>query len=289
MEGVLGGLEVTLFEAASALSRCDALLITAGAGMGVDSGLPDFRGNEGFWREYPVLSQLGLDFPSMANPRWFDTEPRLAWAFYGHRLDLYRTTRPHEGFLILLELSRRFRNGCFVYTSNVDGHFQRVGFDPARVVECHGSIHHLQCRKPCQMDIWDHPLTDLQINLEEFRANGVLPRCPTCGGMARPNVLMFGDNSWISNRTHLQERQLNAWLEDLLELRRRLAVIEIGAGTSIPTVRKHSEYLADQVNGVLVRINIREPEVPIGHFGIRAGGLEALRALRASFERLARR
>ena len=52
------------------IKNADAILITAGAGMGVDSGLPDFRGNEGFWRAYPVIKKLGHSFVDMANPEW---------------------------------------------------------------------------------------------------------------------------------------------------------------------------------------------------------------------------
>ena len=73
-----------LQRAAEALRQADALLITAGAGMGVDSGLPDFRGREGFWRAYPTVAKLGLSFEEMANPHWFAENPELAWAFYGH-------------------------------------------------------------------------------------------------------------------------------------------------------------------------------------------------------------
>jgi NAD-dependent SIR2 family protein deacetylase len=78
--------------ATEAIKNADALFITAGAGMGVDSGLPDFRGNEGFWKAYPAVAKLGLRFSAMANPRWFQTDPHLAWAFYGRRRQLYRNT-----------------------------------------------------------------------------------------------------------------------------------------------------------------------------------------------------
>lgn len=57
-----------LSEATSELAGADALLITAGAGMGVDSGLPDFRGNEGFWKAYPALGRAKKSFTDMANP-----------------------------------------------------------------------------------------------------------------------------------------------------------------------------------------------------------------------------
>src|SRR5580698_927669 len=91
-----------LQRAAEVIRAADALLIGAGAGMGVDSGLPDFRGNEGFWNAYPVVAKLGLSFAEMANPAWFENKPHLAWAFYGHRLNLYRKTVPHDGFATLL-------------------------------------------------------------------------------------------------------------------------------------------------------------------------------------------
>src|SRR5260370_29347307 len=96
-----------LKHAAKVILSAEALLMGAGAGMGVDSGLPDFRGAQGFWRAYPPYEKLGLDFVSLANPRWFKTDPTLAWGFYGHRLNLYRRTEPHAGFGILRRWSER--------------------------------------------------------------------------------------------------------------------------------------------------------------------------------------
>ncbi|HEY2342264.1 MAG TPA: Sir2 family NAD-dependent protein deacetylase, partial [Chthoniobacteraceae bacterium] len=121
-------LEALLDRAAAAVAAADALLITAGAGMGVDSGLPDFRGPEGFWRAYPPFRERGLDFAAAANPRWFERDPAFAWGFYGHRLNLYRGTAPHDGFQILRRWSERMSHGAFIFTSNVDGHFLRAGF-----------------------------------------------------------------------------------------------------------------------------------------------------------------
>jgi NAD-dependent SIR2 family protein deacetylase len=178
-------------QAAVAINAADALLVTAGAGMGVDSGLPDFRGAQGFWRAYPVIAKLGLSFEEMANPEWFQKDPHLAWAFYGHRLNLYRSTVPHAGFNRLLEIGRSKRHGCFVFTSNVDGHFQKAGFAPERIVECHGSIHHFQCVASCGDEIWN--ASDERVALEEstFRALEPRPRCRDCLALARPNILIY--------------------------------------------------------------------------------------------------
>ena len=77
-----------IVHAASLIANADALIIAAGAGMGVDSGLPDFRGNEGFWKAYPALGKAEIDFTSIASPNAFASAPQLAWGFYGHRLSL---------------------------------------------------------------------------------------------------------------------------------------------------------------------------------------------------------
>lgn len=131
--------------AAQAIHNASSLLITAGASMGVDSGLPDFRGNEGFWKAYPPFAKMGLPFSELANPRWFARDPELAWGFYGHRLNLYRRMVPHAGFAVLKRWAGE--RSAQVYTSNVDGQFQQAGFE--EVCEIHGSILHLQCAVPC--------------------------------------------------------------------------------------------------------------------------------------------
>ncbi|MDI1452207.1 Sir2 family NAD-dependent protein deacetylase [Polyangium sp. 6x1] len=272
-----------LFEqAARALETARALVITAGAGMGVDSGLPDFRGNEGFWRAYPRYKDLGLGFSSLANPRWFSTDPTLAWGFYGHRLELYRKTRPHDGFGVLARLAQRMEDGCFVFTSNVDGQFQRAGFDPERIVECHGAIDSLQCTRACGAGIFPADSYTVEVDPTSFRAKEPLPTCPRCGAMARPNVLMFGDGGWDASRTDAQEARLGSWLVSIRgEARGRVVVIECGAGTAIPTVRHFSERIATSLGGLLVRINVREPEVPAGHVGLPLGARAALTEIEA--------
>ena len=85
-------------KAAQAIRGARALIITAGAGMGVDSGLPDFRGKEGFWAAYPPYRRLGLSFYDAANPAHFERDPAFGWGFYGHRTNLYRQIVPHAGF-----------------------------------------------------------------------------------------------------------------------------------------------------------------------------------------------
>ncbi len=263
--------------AADAIREATALLVTAGAGMGVDSGLPDFRGNEGFWRAYPPFAKLGLSFVDLANPRWFDADPALAWGFYGHRLALYRATKPHDGFAILKRWAAARRHGGFVFTSNVDGQFQRAGFDPDRVLECHGAIDWLQCTRDCGVGILRADGYVPEIDESTMRAQGPLPTCPRCRALLRPNVLMFGDFGWDSAREVEQSARFDAWMAQAS--RERLVVVECGAGTAVPTVRNLGDRLATRLGATLVRVNVREPEVPRGHVGLAMGASTALRAI----------
>lgn len=256
------------------IAEADTLLVTAGAGMGVDSGLPDFRGNDGFWRAYPPYAKLGLGFSSLANPRWFDEDPTLAWGFYGHRLALYRTTVPHAGFDRLRALAAKKRDRAWVFTSNVDGQFQRAGFD--RVFECHGSIHYVQCRLgTCGAAVSAEGI-EVDVDPVSMRARGRLPVCHRCGTLARPAILMFGDGGWESSRFDAEEARLRAWLSSVD--RKKLVVVECGAGTAGPTVRSFGERLAAS-GARLVRINVREPEGPEGVASIALGAKDALAQL----------
>lgn len=269
--------------AATAVREAEAFLVCAGAGMGVDSGLPDFRGDEGFWRAYPPMRALGLSFVEMANPEWFDRDPELAWGFYGHRLHLYRETRPHPGFEILSRWVRSASRSGAVFTSNVDGHFQAAGFDPDRVLECHGSIHRLQCSEPCSDSVWTAENLEIDVDPETFRARGPLPRCPRCEAIARPNILLFGDGRWVPHPTAMQERRFNRWLQGLLGV--RLVIVECGAGLNVPTVRWQSESVARGLDATLIRINPREPEGPAQTISLRSGAREALERLAAASAR----
>lgn len=267
-----------LARAAGWLRAADGLLVSGGAGMGVDSGLPDFRGADGFWRAYPALGRAGIAFETIANPAAFTHDPALAWGFYGHRLALYRQTAPHPGFALLQALAAGLAHGARVFTSNVDGQFQKAGFAPHEVCEIHGSIHHLQCSGPCRDAIWPADSFVPEIDADSGRLRNEAPTCPHCGALARPNILMFGDWNWIERRSLLQRQGLERWLAGV----ERLVCIEIGAGTDIPTVRRFSEHCG----GRLIRINPRDAEVPADgrSLGLACGGLAGLTALRAALD-----
>jgi NAD-dependent SIR2 family protein deacetylase len=259
-------------QAAEAIAAASAMVITAGAGMGVDSGLPDFRGNQGFWNAYPMYERLGLSFVQAANPEHFERDPLFGWGFYGHRTNLYRNTVPHKGFSLLQQWCQRYQLDHFVVTSNVDGQFQKAGFAEDRILEVHGSIHHLQCTVPCRRDIWPN---QEEINIDEtsMRAEEA-PICSSCGRTARPNILMFGDYSWLHQRTAEQESNFDEFLRQ--NQNSKIVVVEMGAGSAIPTIRNLSERLGQRQETTVLRINPREAQISAPHFSFPAGAVATL-------------
>jgi len=113
--------------------------------------------------------------------------------------------------------------------------------------------------------------------MESFRAKAVI-KCKDCNKTARVNILMFGDWEWDSQRVEEQERRFREWINSLKAENKRLAIIEIGAGSAIPTVRNLSDRMSknyDKSN--LIRINPRESEVYQGKdISLALGGLDAL-------------
>jgi len=110
-----------------------------------------------------------------------------------------------------------------------------------------------------------------------MRASEPLPACPGCRALIRPNILMFGDWEWDDSRTAEQEARLRGWLDDVGAA--PMVIIECGAGTAVPTVRHFCERAADRPQRKLIRINVREPEVPEGHIGLAAGAFAGLQAI----------
>ena len=213
-----------------------------------------------------------------ANPEHFQSDPAFGWGFYGHRTNLYRATVPHEGFRIITKWIQRTNADYFVVTSNVDGQFQKAGFEEQRIAEVHGSIHWLQCSVPCSSEIWANDEV-IPVDEASMRARQI-PRCGECGEVSRPNILMFGDWHWLPDRTHIQQHRFDTFLEEHAD--QRIAVIEMGAGSAIPTIRATSERIGWNLpDATVIRINPREFDIKPPHLSLPCGALEGLQGIDA--------
>ncbi|ABO59133.1 Sir2 family NAD-dependent protein deacetylase [Burkholderia vietnamiensis] len=258
--------------AADWIADADGIVIAAGAGMSVDSGLPDFRGTGGLWTSLLPAGMSERDVGSLTQGDCFVDRPVDAWRFYGRALQVCRHASPHAGYAMLRRWTLRARHGAFVFTSNVDGHFRSAGFDEDRVLECHGTINFMQCGEPCGDAIWSTGTLMDDVDIDTLEAPD-LPRCDACGGLARPNFLMFEDRRWIGTRTSRQWACMQEWLGSVA----RPVVIEVGAGTAVPSVR----VFAESLRGPLIRVNLDASDVKANGVGvgIRGRALDVLSAI----------
>lgn len=257
----------SLAQAAEWIASADALLIGSGAGMGVDAGLGTFRGGKkGVW---DGLEAVGLAYEEICEPRWFDEatgEPRLAWGFWNHCHKAYQETKPHAGYVTLRQMGQKCPFGFFSFTSNIDSHWITSGMSAERVLEVHGAVRWLQCSKPCCPDVWKAP-NDLGLTEDatSHRVAGVMPCCPKCKAVARPNVQMFGGDSGFSRaRRGAQNTRYDAWINTLANRpdvdSLRVVCIEVGCGLTVPTVRRELEKVVQRFpGGRLIRVNPENP------------------------------
>ena len=129
------------------LNASKAIVITSGAGMGMDSGLSDYRGESGQWGQ--VENDTDLSAIEVVNPKYFSENPKYVWKIFAQRMLEYKQATPHAGFGILLKWIKRFKLDYFVLTSNIDEQFLKAGFDELKYRELHGSTFYMQCNKPC--------------------------------------------------------------------------------------------------------------------------------------------
>lgn len=149
-----------------------SVAVLTGAGISAESGVPTFRGKDGLWRSYRA--------EDLATPHAFRRDPQLVWEWYAWRRNLIGACRPNAAHHTLVEIESYFADFTLV-TQNVDGLHRLVGSQ--HVVELHGNIWRMRCTRNCRPH-WE----DRADPLPE-----ILPRCPDCGALARPDVVWFGE------------------------------------------------------------------------------------------------
>jgi len=158
-------------DAAAALKEARHVCVLTGAGISAESGIPTFRDAlTGLWSKFSP--------EELATPAAFERDPELVWQWYEWRRELVRRAEPNAGHRALADLARRVPRVTLV-TQNVDGLHQRAG-SPG-VLEYHGNI----LRDRCTLE------QTVAERSEDARAG--LPRCASCGGLLRPDVVWFGE------------------------------------------------------------------------------------------------
>jgi NAD-dependent deacetylase len=150
------------------------VLVITGAGVSAESGIPTFRGKDGYWRN--------LDPAKLATPEAFAHDPNLVWDWYRERRQRIRTAQPNPAHQAIAKLADRAREFLLV-TQNVDDLHRRAGLPSEKMVQIHGDIFMTRCSR-CEFRRYEH---------EQEHDDGSLPKCPECGEFMRPGVVWFGE------------------------------------------------------------------------------------------------
>lgn len=263
-------------EIASLIKAADAIAIFTGAGMGVDSGLEQYRGTDGLWTRSIRIREREIPYYDLMKPVSFREEPALAWGLISNRISMYQDTLPHEGYGILLELLRQKEH--YVITSNVDEQFQKAGFHPDRIFEIHGSVFNSQCMYNTECGTWRTP--HIKMLSDGITADSPYPFCPVCNSFCRPNVYLFDDDFFVPDLAAEQQFSYMEWREYLREEQLQPLALEIGAGETIPTIRTYAERFAG-THCPLIRINPNDHETDhANHYSVPYSARQGLLKIR---------
>ena len=157
------------------------VFVLTGAGVSAESGIPTFRGRDGYWRNF--------DPAKLATPEAFARDPKLVWEWYRERRQRIRNAQPNAAHEAIAKLAGQADEFLLV-TQNVDDLHARAGFPKEKMVQIHGDIFVTRCSR-CEFACPGRGGSPELIGAWE---NDVaLPRCPECDALMRPGVVWFGE------------------------------------------------------------------------------------------------
>ncbi len=220
------------------------ITVLTGAGISAESGIPTFRGPEGYWTVGSKVYQP----QEMATFQMFSQQPDEVWKWYLYRMGICGRAEPNPGHLALVAMEQRFGDRFTLITQNVDGLHLRAGNTPARTHQIHGNVFHMRCSRECTPAVYPIPATVLPKTKEEHLTDEDRRhlRCPRCGQRSRPHILLF-DESYNEHHYHFHS-SLKAAQETGL-----LLVVGTAGATNLPNQVAHEVY---QHGGVIIDVNI---------------------------------
>ena len=244
-----------------AASVTDGLIVVVtGAGISAESGIPTYRGEEGYW----VVGAREYRAEEMATHAAFGRFPHEVWRWYLYRRAVCRAADANGGHLALTELEAALGDDFLLATQNVDGLHLRAGQSQERTYEVHGNIDFMRCANACSAELYPLPTSapllakDDPLTEEAFESL----RCPECDAPARPHVLWFDE---------CYDEELYRFESSLAASARASMLITIGTSgaTNLPT---QMVRLAAR-RGIPI-IDINPGDNPFGQVAEQSGGAQ---------------
>lgn len=165
------------------------LVFLTGAGISAESGIPTFRGPEGFWTQGSRVYHP----QELATWSAFSADPHLVWPWYLWRRHRCREAMPNAAHHALVAIEQHLGDQFTLVTQNVDGLHTRAGNTANRTYEIHGNIDYMRCVNGCgpKQPIPDLPHISASCSFHPDWAEPL--ECTPCRAWRRPHVLWFDE------------------------------------------------------------------------------------------------
>ena len=222
----------------------ELITILTGAGISAESGIPTFRGPEGYWTVGSKVYQP----QEMATFHMFSQIPDEVWTWYLYRLGVCNAAQPNPGHYALVAMEQHFGDRFTLITQNIDGLHLRAGNSLERTYQIHGNVSSMRCSLECSEEVYPIPEIVRPKKKEEKLSDSDRHnlRCPLCGARTRPHVLLF-DESYNEHHYHFYSSLHTARQTSLL------IIVGTAGATNLPNQVAREVYRND---GIIVDINI---------------------------------
>lgn len=223
------------------------VIFLTGAGLSADSGIPTFRGPEGFW----TVGSKNYMPAEMATQAMFQKYPEKVWEWYLYRFGAGKNASPNRGHQYIVKFEELLGDRFTLVSQNIDGLHQKAGNSLDRSFYIHGNSAFMRCANNCTKAISNLPSSLwLQENVALDKPRKILLSCQLCGAWMRPHVLWFDET--YDEEYYKFETVLNkAMHSDLLFL------IGTSGATTLPT---YVVLFAIETGAYVVEINTNETQ-----------------------------
>lgn len=177
------------------------LLVLTGAGVSAESGIPTFRGPEGYWK----VGSVNYQPQEIGTYRMFQENPKEVWRWYLFRRTVCQQAQPNPGHEAIVALERLFGDRFTLISQNVDGLHLRAGNSLDRTFLVHGTLEYVRCSVNCTNNLYPFPkgIGDFDRETPLTDETMSLLACPNCGALTRPHILWFDE---FYNERHFRFR-----------------------------------------------------------------------------------
>jgi NAD-dependent deacetylase len=222
------------------------ITVLTGAGISAESGIPTFRGPEGYW----TVGSRAYHPQEMATYHMFSKKPHEVWKWYLYRLNVCADANPNQGHLALVEMENLFLDRFTLITQNVDGLHLRAGNSLTRTYQIHGNVFYMRCARNCSPQTF--PISNEFLRREKDkdldRSEKALLVCPLCKGLTRPHVLWFDETY---NEEHF-------YFHSSLQAAEKTALLIIVGTSGATNLPNQVAWTVKSQGGLILDINIEE-------------------------------